>query len=148
MSTEKFTVTLYGLFLADRDSTTGWFRPGYVAQSITMAVVPRSATRALMSVGKHARLDGLGFTEYDVREGDVVGDTHGDYWTIEAIKKWPWGNQPVYYECDLSERLSFPWDGTWTDPDHPANDPHFFGFEVIETGVREFEDGFERGWLL
>ena len=138
---EKFTVTLYGLFLGDQDTTTGHFRLGYVYQSITMAIVPRSSTRALLSVGSYARLDAVGYTNYDVQLGDVVGDKFGRYWSIEGRKPYTWGEDFVVYECDLKEKLNFPFTAG------------FFGFEILvgEPGavVQGFEDGFERGyWAL
>ena len=137
----SFTVTLYGLFLGDQDTTTGWYRKGYVYQSITMAIIPRGATVALMSVGKVCRLDAVGFTNYEVQEGDVVGDVYGNYWSIEAKKPFVWGDEFVYYDCDLKKLLNFPFTAG------------FFGFEIIEGSigavVKGFEDGFERGyWAL
>ena len=137
---EKFTVTLYGLFLGDQDTTTGHFRSGYVYQSITMAIVPRSNTRALTAVGSYARLDGVGFTEYEVQIGDVVGDKFGRYWTIEGKKLWSWGDKFVVYECDLSQKLNFPFTSG------------FFGFEILSSDedgniTQGFETGFERGYF-
>jgi len=137
----SFTVTLYGLFLGNQDTTTGWYRKGFVYQSITMAIIPRGSTQALMSVGKICRLDAVGLTNYEVQEGDVVGDVHGNYWIIEGKKPFTWGDTFVYYECDLKKLLNFPFTAG------------FFGFEIIigEIGsvTSGFEDGFERGyWAL
>ena len=137
----SFTVTLYGLFLGDQDTTTGWYRKGYVYQTITMAVIPRSNTQALMSVGAYARLDAVGFTNYEVKEGDVVRDVHGNYWEIAGRKPYTWGDTFAYYECDLKKLLNFPFTAG------------FFGFEIkqgsIGNVIQGFEDGFERGyWAL
>lgn len=131
----SFTVTLHSLFLGGQDTVTGWYRKGYVNLTITMAVIPRSSSRVLASMGVYCRLDAVGLTNYEVEEGDIVKDTFGDYWLISGKKPFTVGDTFVYYECDLKKLLNFPF----------ISD--LFGFEVILEGVQEFETGFQRGYF-
>jgi len=140
MSTEKFQLTLYGLFLGDQDPITGHYKKGYVYQTITGAVVPRGGSLAYLSAGKYSSLSGVAYTNYEVQKGDVIKDELGNYWEIIEKQAWPWGNQFVYYECDVKKLLNFPFTAG------------FFGFEILSSDedgniTQGFETGFERGYF-
>ncbi len=137
--TSSFNVTLYTLFLGEQDSVTGQYQRGFVICTIKVAIIPKGNSRMLMAVGKYSRLDAVGFTNYEVSEGDIILDAQGDYWTIEGKKPFSWGSIFYYYDLDLSKLTVFPFISG------------FFGFEDMEHsgGIGEFEDGFERGyWAL
>ena len=141
MSLEQFQLTLYSLFLGDQDTTTGWYRKGFVYQTITGVVQPRGGSRALLAAGKYSTLKGVLYTNYEVQRGDVVKDEFGNYWEIEEKQPWTVGNEFDHYECDLTKLTHFPFTAG------------FFGFEILVGSLgsvtQGFEDGFERGyWAL
>jgi hypothetical protein len=82
-----------------------------------------------------------------VTEGDIVRDSLGFYYTIMSRSPVTWGTTFGWYECDLKELISgavrIPTSGS-----SPISDPNFYGFESIDPGVTEFEDGFERGYFV
>jgi hypothetical protein len=130
-------VTVYRLFLGNQDSITGKYRQGYTITSAEVAIFPRSAQRILSGAGFYCRRDAIGFTEYNVDEGDVLLDDHGYYYKVMGIEPYTWFDQFVCYVLDLARLQDFPFIAG------------FFGFEVITAGVSEFEEGFERGyWAL
>lgn len=140
MSNPSFTVTYYNLFLGDQDSVTGWYQRGFVTESITMAIIPKGSIQILSGLGLYSRHDAVGLTNYDVKSGCIVKDAFDTYYLIIETIPHKWGNQFVYYACDLEELTDFPFISG------------FFGFEDDEhSGFAgtEFEDGFERGnWTL
>jgi hypothetical protein len=140
MSTPSFTVTYYNLFLGDQDAVTGWFRKGFTIESVTMAIIPKGNVQVLSGLGLYSRHDAVGLTNYSVKTGSIVKDSFDAYYLIVGLEPWKWGNQFVYYACDLEELADFPFIAG------------FFGFEDDEHSSHdgcEFEDGFERGyWAL
>lgn len=139
MTNASYTVTLYKLFLGDQDSVTGHFRQGYTIHSIEVAVFPSGGTFNFGSMGYHHVYGAVGFTEYDIDEGDVIFDSFSRHYMIKARKPWTTGDQFQFYELELEELSVFPFLSG------------FFGFEDVEHGEIgfEFEDGFERGtWAL
>ncbi len=139
MTNASYTVTLYKLFLGDQDSVTGFFRQGYTIHSIEVAIFPSGGTFNFGSMGYHHVYGAVGFTEYDVVEGDVIFDTFDRYYMIKARKPWTSGDLFRFYELELEELSVFPFLSG------------FFGFEDVEHGEigYEFEEGFERGtWAL
>ena len=135
----SYTVTLYKLFLGDQDTTTGHYDMGYTIHSISCALFPSGGAFNFGSLGFHTVNGSVGFTEYDVDEGDVILDGFGKYFEVKSLKPWTSGNTFSFYELDLVEKPDFPFIAG------------FFGFEDATHGTYggQFEDGFERGyWAL
>jgi hypothetical protein len=141
MSQPSFTVNYYSLFLGNQDSVTGQFQKGYVPESIRMAIVPKAFVSRLSGLGLYSRHDAVGITNYEVRVGCIVQDTHGTYYEIMSRQPHTWGDQFGYYSVDLRERRDFPFI------------TGYFGFEIIAGTMTNitvgFDEHFERGyWAL
>ena len=133
-------VVLYSLFLGDPDVITGWYRKGYTTSAISMFVFPKGSQKILAGMGTYVRADALGFTDFPVKEGDIIQDSSNMYYQVAARRDW--GSPTAFYEVDLETDVSLAQPGT---PTPPVVTAHFFGFEVIDVD-HEFEDGFERGY--
>jgi len=143
----SFVETLYILVLGEQDSETGIPRRGYTPTSISDSVVVRPNTASFSSgIGFYGGKEGTLYTQSDVHEGDIIKDSMGFYYQIMGRLPQTWGNTFVYYRCPLKELLDvdirIP-----TSGGSPSADPNFYGFEQIDPGVTEFEDGFERGYF-
>ena len=129
-------VTLHSLVLGDQLTTPPyWFREGYTQSAIKMVIDAKGSNSILTGAGVYCKLDAIGYTRYQIYEGDVVEDAKGNYWMIMGIKECTRGATLDHFEVDLKQLLTFvpPAIGT------------AFGFESITPGVEEFETGFERG---
>lgn len=139
MTAPDFTVTYFIMTLGDADATTGQYKRGFTPTSITMVIIPKGSSVLLSGMGYYARTDGLGLTNYNVSEGDIVLDALGNYWQIMARRPEMWGNVFVMYSCDLARMIG----ASFIYTEVPADT--YYGFEKIsETDL--FEDGFERGF--
>jgi len=133
-------VTAYKLFLGDQSTTAPYhYRRGYTIHTITAAVFPSGGTFNFGALGYHTVYGCVGFTQYDVLDGDVLFDGDSNYLQIKTRKRWPEFGTFQFYEIELEKLTHFPFLAG------------FFGFEDTEHGEigYEFEDGFERGtWAL
>lgn len=135
------TVTLYKLFLGDQSTSPPYhYQRGYTIHSITVAVFPNGGTFNFGALGYNTVYGCVGFTQYDVNEGDVIYYSDAEaYYQIKGLKRWPEVGTFQLYELDLEKLNVFPFLSG------------FFGFEDEEHGTLGygFEEGFERGtWAL
>ena len=133
------TYTLYKLFLGDQDSTNGFYQVGYTIHSIEASIYSNGGVFSFLSLGRNFTYTPMGFTEYDVTEGDVIFDGDETYYTIKACHPWPNKKNFEFFALELEQLKEF------------AFIAGFFGFEDLEHGEIgcEFEKGFERGyWAL
>lgn len=134
------SATLYKLFLGDQDSTTGHYRRGFTVHTITAAIFPNGGAFAFGSLGYHTVYSCVGFTQYDVNEGDVIYTDTEQYYLIKSPpKRWPENGTFQFYELELERQDVFPFLAG------------FFGFEDEDHGTigYGFETGFESGiWAL
>jgi hypothetical protein len=145
MTDISFTVTYYNLFLGDQDSVTGWYKKGYVTESITAVIFPRGSMHRLSGLGFYSRHDAIAFTPYNVKHGCVIKTTLGTHYLIVGSPQPVMaGDQFAYYRLDLQELTDFPFSAGFFGFEDEA---HYAGSEDNPFGY--FEDGFERGnWAL
>ena len=140
MSSNRFRVTYYNLFLGDQDAVTGWYQKGYTIESVVMAVIPKGNVQLLSGLGLYSRHDAVGLTNYDVETGSIIKNQDDIYYLVVGIEPYYWGNTFGYNACDMRVLTDFP---------HISG---FFGFEDdahSDDAGAEFEEGFERGyWAL
>ena len=141
----SWAATNYRLVLGSRDSTTGWPKQMWTAESITVHIEPRGTGRLSMVCGVHNRHDALGFTKYVVHSDDVILQNDVHWKVVGAPQSWTVGDSKKFNVVQLSKLLTFP--VPMTEPVPPPASTHFFGFEQLIAGVQEFEDGFERGYM-
>jgi hypothetical protein len=131
-----YTVTLYKLFLGDQDAVTGHYQVGYTIHSAEVAIFPRSEAPYFTGIGKYTHYSFIGFTEYNLEEGDVILAQDGRYYEVRSVPPWT-PNNLSFFALGLELLEVFPFIAG------------FFGFEDLEHGTIGFgfEDGFERGWF-
>ena len=142
-----YTVTLYKLFLGDQQTSAPYhYQRGYTIHSIEVMVFPQGGTFNFGSLGYHVTNNAVGFTEYDVREGDVIA--FGGYYQVKHVKYWTVGDSYQFSELML-EAL-----GSVYGDDGGGGFPFltgFFGYEDLEHGLLGFgyEAGYEHGeWAI
>ena len=101
-------VTLHSLVLGDQLTTPPyWFREGYTQSAIKMVIDVKGSSSILTGAGVHCKLDAVGYTRYQIFEGDVVEDAKGNYWMIMGIKERTKGSTLDHFEVDLKKLLTF-----------------------------------------
>ena len=141
----SWAATQYVLGLGARDATTGWPKPYWTANTITIHIEPRGTGRLSLVCGVHNRHDALGFLNFVVKSDDVILQNDVHWKVVGAPLSWTVGDSKKYKVIQLSKLLTFP--VPMTEPIPPGDSSHFVGFEQIIPGVQEFEPGFERAYI-
>ena len=131
----SFQVTLYSLFLGGQDGVTGQYVRGYAPLTITMYIEGKGRTTFAATMGIYSRYDAIGFTNYQIKHGDIIKDEFDEYFLVAAEPQaQKVGTKFVYFACQLEQLDSFPYTIST-----------YYGFEEIDDS-HKFEDGFERGY--
>ena len=141
----SWAATNYRLVLGARDTTTGWPKQLWTAESINITIEPKGTGRLSMVCGVHTRLDALGFTEFDTRADNVILQNSVHWKVVGEPLRWTVGDKTVYLVVQLSKLLTFP--VPMTEPVPPVDSTHFWGFELFADGTGFEEGKFERGWM-
>jgi len=140
----SWAATNHRLVLGSRDSTTGWPKQMWTAETITIHIEPRGTGRLSMVCGIHNRHDALGFTKFVNHSDDVILQNDVHWKVVGAPQSWTVGDNKVYRVVQLSKLLTFP--VPMTEPVPPAGSSHEWGFELFDNGTGFEEGKFERGW--
>jgi len=98
----SLNVTLHRLSLGVQHDETGLYLKSYSDATIKMIIQPRGVMQLKTSVGDFARVDSVGVTDIEVKDGDTVTDSAGVTYTVLTSQPVMLGDKIVYYEVGLS----------------------------------------------
>ena len=100
----SFDVTSSALTLgATRDSVTGWYPKGYTDTASHMVIIQKESQKLALDLGYWVSLDAVGFTVDGAEVYDLVTDSFGRTWIVEAVKPIIVGDTVQFFVCDLKE---------------------------------------------
>ena len=132
----NFYVTVYQLSYGDYDTITGIPARQYTAVSAEVVIQVKGST-PLFNFGSYPKTDAIGYTDVGaIKQGDIIVDSFGDIYLVQAQNSKTVGNVFDHYEMDLVKLLSLPFGivgGVLGGYDPDSYDPQYYEQYYITT---------------
>jgi hypothetical protein len=144
MVTPSFTVTVYQMTLGDTpDPDTGWFPRNYTPVIARIPIVAKGSALPIMGTGYYAKTDGLGMTDQNLQEDDIIEQVYGvsekELWLIAARRPNAVGNVLLNFFVDLMRQEVLPFvagsggSGVYHGYDPRFYDSRFYDYSLLYT---------------
>jgi hypothetical protein len=132
MVSPNFLVTVYQLSYGDYDATTGIPARQYTAASAKIVIQVKGST-PLFNFGSYPKADAIGFTDVGaIKQGDIIVDSFGNIWLVQATNEKTLGNIFDHYEMDLVRLLSLPFTPNSSVGIIGGYDPQYYDSQFYE----------------